>query len=84
MHFSTTLTILLSLTSALAAPISLHKKAAKSAAGVLKVQTYDEFNACGGVAGNALAEVNAAFPVRPLSTLPSPSFLTPTRSTKQT
>ncbi|PMD61639.1 uncharacterized protein K444DRAFT_662662 [Hyaloscypha bicolor E] len=63
MHFSTTLTIFLSLAGALAAPISLDKKAATAAAGVLKVQTYDDFNVSGGVAGNALAEVNAAFPV---------------------
>ena len=64
MHFSTTFTVLLSFTSALAAPIQLSKKAA--AVGVLKVQTYDEFNVSGGVAGNALAEVNAAFPVHAL------------------
>ncbi|KAE9368779.1 hypothetical protein N431DRAFT_486246 [Stipitochalara longipes BDJ] len=61
MHFSTTFTVLLSFTSALAAPIQLTKKA--TAAGVLKVQTYDEFNISGGVAGNALAEVAAAFPI---------------------
>jgi hypothetical protein len=75
MHFSTTLTMFLSLTGALAAPISLDKKAATAAAGVLKVQTYDDFNVSGGVAGNALAEVNAAFPVLPL-TLPSRFSLT--------
>ena len=69
MHFSTTFTVLLSFTSALAAPIQLSKKA--TAAGVLKVQTYDEFNVSGGVAGNALAEVNAAFPVRALPLSPS-------------
>lgn len=58
MHFSTTITLLLSLSSAIAAPINK-----RAAAGVLKVQTYDEFNVSGGVAGNALDEVNAAFPV---------------------
>jgi hypothetical protein len=65
MHFSTPLTIFLSLTGALAVPIKLSKKAAVgTSAAVLKVQTYDEFNISGGVAGNALAEVAAAFPVR--------------------
>jgi len=45
----------------------------RDAAGVLTVQTYDEFNVSGGVAGNALAEVNAKFPVRlsPISIPPS-------------
>ncbi|OCK76537.1 hypothetical protein K432DRAFT_462879 [Lepidopterella palustris CBS 459.81] len=32
-------------------------------AGVLTVQTYDEFQVSDGVAGNALAEVNAKFPI---------------------
>jgi len=85
MHFSTTFTALLSLTSALAAPIQLTKRS--SAAGVLKVQTYDEFNISGGVSGNALAEVAAAFPVRqhfppclsPSLTLPSDRHLRPSR-----
>jgi hypothetical protein len=64
MHFSTPLTIFLSFTGALAAPIQLSKKAAVgTSASVLKVQTYDDFNVSGGVAGNALAEVNAKFPV---------------------
>jgi len=69
MHFSTTFIVLLSFTSALAVPIQLSKKA--TAAGVLKVQTYDEFNISGGVAGNALAEVAAAFPVSSSPCLPS-------------
>jgi hypothetical protein len=75
MHFSTPLTIFLSLTGALAVPVNLSKKAATgTSAPVLKVQTYDEFNVSGGVAGNALAEVNAKFPVPPpLSPLPCPS-----------
>jgi hypothetical protein len=68
MHFSTPFTIFLSLTGALAAPIKLSKRAATgTSAAVLKVQSYDEFNVSGGVAGNALAEVNAAFPVRPIA-----------------
>lgn len=58
MHFSTTITLLLSLSSAIAAPINK-----RAAAGVLTVQTYDEFNVSGGVAGSALDEVNAKFPV---------------------
>jgi hypothetical protein len=71
MHFSTPLTIFLSFTGALAAPIKLSKKAATgTSAPVLKVQTYDEFNVSGGVSGNALAEVNAKFPVRPLQSSP--------------
>ena len=59
MHFSTPLTILLSISSAIAAPVNK-----RAAAGVLTVQTYDEFNVSDGVAGNALDEVNAKFPVR--------------------
>jgi hypothetical protein len=73
MHFSTPLTIFLSLTGALAAPIKVDGKRASTgtSAAVLTVQTYDEFNVSGGVAGNALAEVNAKFPVRFPSVLPS-------------
>ncbi|KAH6684014.1 hypothetical protein B0J14DRAFT_693289 [Halenospora varia] len=60
MHLSAPLAILLSLTSALALPI---KRAAGASAAVLKVQTYNAFSVSSGVAGNALAEVNAKFPV---------------------
>jgi len=53
-------TFLLSLlTSSLALPISgnaVEKRA-------LSVQNYSQFTVSGGVAGNALAEVNAKFPV---------------------
>ena len=59
MHFSSSITLLLSLSSVIAAPINK-----RAAAGVLTVQTYDEFNVSGGVAGSALDEVNAKFPVR--------------------
>ncbi|TVY64199.1 hypothetical protein LSUE1_G009005, partial [Lachnellula suecica] len=59
MHFSAPIAILLSLTGALALPT----KRATSAA-VLTVQTYDDFSVSSGVAGSALAEVNAKFPVR--------------------
>jgi hypothetical protein len=47
----------------------------RAAAGVLTVQTYDEFNVSGGVAGNALAEVNAKFPVSPSPISLPPSHL---------
>jgi ABC-type polysaccharide transport system permease subunit len=54
MRFST-ITLFLSLTaSVISAPIG--KRA-------LTAQTYNEFNVSGGTAGNALAEVNAKFPV---------------------
>jgi hypothetical protein len=57
-----TVAVLLSVTlSSLAAPISQPVK--RASAGVLTAQSYDEFNVSGGVAGNALAEVNAKFPV---------------------
>jgi hypothetical protein len=70
MHFSTSLTIFLSLSSAIAAPIKLTGK--RATAGVLSVQSYDDFNVSDGVAGNALAEVNAKFPVSsPISSLKS-------------
>jgi hypothetical protein len=71
MHFATPLTIFLSVTGALAQPIKLHKRAAGTSAAVLAVQTYNDFSVSAGVAGNALAEVNAKFPVR---SHPSPSF----------
>lgn len=61
MRFATSLTVLLSLvTTSLSAPVD---KRAAAAAGVLTVQTYDDFSVSSGVAGNALAEVNAKFPV---------------------
>jgi hypothetical protein len=41
-----------------AGPIGLKKKA-----GVLTAKPYSEFQVSDGVAGNALAEVNANFPV---------------------
>lgn len=55
-------TILFSLaTSALALPTTgtQHKRA-----GVLTTQDYSQFQVSDGVAGNALAEVQAKFPVR--------------------
>ena len=62
MHL-TTATVLLSLAaSALSFPIlpsPLHKRA-----NILKVQDYADFQVSDGVAGNALAEVRANFPVR--------------------
>ena len=58
MRFSA-LAVLLSLTTAsLSAPIDR-----RAAAGVLTIETYDEFSVSSGVSGNALAEVNAKFPV---------------------
>lgn len=61
MHFSTSLTVLLSLaTATLSTPVD------KRASAVLTVQTYNAFSVSSGVAGNALAEVNAKFPVRVL------------------
>jgi len=61
MRFSTLTTLLLTLSSSLAAPTT--KRATGSSASVLTVQTYDDFSVSSGVAGNALAEVNAKFPV---------------------
>lgn len=59
MHISA-ITLLLSLSaSVISAPLGtslLGKRA-------LAVQTYNEFSVSGGIAGNALAEVNAKFPV---------------------
>ena len=71
MHFSTTtLTLLLSLSSALfAAPTS--KRATGTSAAVLTASSYDDFSVSAGVSGDALAEVNAKFPV---GTLPIPYF----------
>jgi hypothetical protein len=58
MHFSKA-TILFSLIALSAAgPIGLKKKA-----NVLTAKSYSEFQVSDGVAGNALAEVNANFPV---------------------
>jgi len=54
MRFST-ITLFLSLTaSALSAPIERR---------ALKTQTYNQFQVSDGIAGNALAEVDAKFPV---------------------
>jgi len=63
MHFSTTtLTLLLSLSSTFfAAPTS--KRAIGTSAAVLTASSYDDFSVSAGVSGNALAEVNAKFPV---------------------
>ncbi|TVY24422.1 hypothetical protein LHYA1_G007334 [Lachnellula hyalina] len=60
MHFSAPLAIFLSLTGALALPT---KRAAATSAAVLTVQTYNDFSVSSGVSGNALAEVNAKFPI---------------------
>ena len=57
---STSLMVLLSMTAA--APVD-NKRATGTSASVLTVQTYDEFSVSAGVAGSALAEVNAKFPV---------------------
>lgn len=57
MRFSTAFAVFLSLTSSsLAAP--LDKRAS-----VLTVQTFNQFTVSAGIAGNALAEVNAKFPI---------------------
>jgi len=58
-------------------------------ANVLTTQTYNQFQVSGGVAGNALAEVNAKFPVRALRSAhpppqPTPSNPIPLRSTNPT
>ncbi|TVY40755.1 hypothetical protein LOCC1_G008371 [Lachnellula occidentalis] len=60
MHFSAPLALLLSLTGALALPT---KRATGTSAAVLTVQTYNDFSVSSGVAGNALAETNAKFPI---------------------
>lgn len=69
MHFSASVSLMFLASSAIAAPAALNKRAA---AGVLTQQTYANFQISDGVAGNALAEVNAKFPVRP-----APSSLVP-------
>lgn len=63
-------TALLSLAaSAFAAPATVNTRETRAAAGVgtavsvLKVQNYSDFQVSDGVAGNALAEVKAKFPV---------------------
>lgn len=83
MHFSTPITILLSLTGALATPV-INKRAVGTSAPVLKVQTYDEFSVSNGTSGNALAEVNAKFPVCSTSSFPFLPLTRPLRSTKTT
>ncbi len=65
----------LTVTSALAAAFPMPAKGgAAAAAGVLTVQSYADFQVSDGVAGNALDEVNAKFPVRlsPPSPFPLP------------
>ena len=71
MLFKSTLLFSLAV-SALALPASLDERKTKAAAGVagatadvLTVQDYADFQVSDGVAGNALAEVQAKFPVRP-------------------
>ena len=64
------------LTSSFALPTANGDRKIKRAA-VLSVQDYSEFQVSNGVAGNALAEVNAKFPVRihhKSSLLPSQVF----------
>jgi len=61
--------------SALALPSAIDTrktKAAATAASVLTVQDYADFQVSDGVAGNALAEVQAKFPVRTLLLIPPP------------
>ncbi|KAI9648185.1 hypothetical protein NHQ30_002817 [Ciborinia camelliae] len=65
MHFST-LAILFSLSVAsLAAPVDTLKRATTKAesASVLTAGSYSDFQVSDGIAGNALAEVNAKFPI---------------------
>ena len=65
MHFSN-LAVLLSLSVAsLAAPVDTGKRATAigTSASVLTAGSYSDFQVSDGVAGNALAEVNAKFPV---------------------
>ena len=76
MRFSSSLTVLLSFSGAtIAAP--LMERASSTSAAVLTIETYDKFQVSDGVAGNALAEVNAQFPVSLLLVhfLPWPHFL---------
>ncbi|RFU32711.1 hypothetical protein B7463_g3617, partial [Scytalidium lignicola] len=49
--------------SAVAASSTTTASVSKAASGVLTEKTYNEFSVSGGVAGNALAEVNAEFPI---------------------
>ncbi|KAF2122346.1 hypothetical protein BDV96DRAFT_609256 [Lophiotrema nucula] len=59
MRFSTSFVLTGLLATALAAPTAKpHKRA-----GVLTAQSYAQFQVSDGVAGNALAEVNAKFPI---------------------
>lgn len=60
MYFSGFAILLMLTVPSLAAPA---RKPIKRRAGVLSVQTYNQFQVSDGVAGNALAEVNAHFPV---------------------
>ena len=62
MLFQPIIVVFIMALSSLAAPLSLHAK--RAAAAVLKTQTYNQLSVSSGVAGNALAEVNAKFPVR--------------------
>jgi hypothetical protein len=77
MRFSLPASLMVLLSLSTAAPA---EKRAAGTVSVLKVQTYDEFSISAGVAGSALAEVNAKFPVcfSPLLHIPPPprtSFL---------
>ncbi|KIW65191.1 hypothetical protein PV04_07471 [Phialophora macrospora] len=58
MRFSSTTVLFALVALSAAGPIGLKKKA-----GVLTVKPYSEFQVSDGVAGNALAEVNANFPI---------------------
>ncbi|KAH6653819.1 hypothetical protein BKA67DRAFT_690935 [Truncatella angustata] len=59
MHFSKIATMLALVATSLAAPTTQPQKRAD----VLTFQTYNNFQISDGTAGNALAEVNKAFPV---------------------
>ncbi|KAK9779156.1 hypothetical protein AB5N19_06570 [Seiridium cardinale] len=59
MHFSNIIAVLSLATASLAAPTAQSQKRAD----VLTFRPYNDFQISDGVAGNALAEVNAAFPV---------------------
>ncbi|ORY10030.1 hypothetical protein BCR34DRAFT_486370 [Clohesyomyces aquaticus] len=58
MHFSTSIFLFGLVAASIAAPVSNEKRAA-----VLSKQAYADFQISDGVAGNALAEVNAKFPI---------------------
>ena len=86
MQFRAALTVALLAVGALAAPVEkAHKRA-----GLLAQRAYADFQVSDGVAGNALAEVNAKFPVcRGLgsmfcSTWGKVANICATRSTKKT